>query len=83
MIFVSRCSFLLPPHGGADSRGYINNNHLLRFIYSRSSNSSTDEKEAYLWMSRRSLRLEDGLREGSLPHSSASFSGGKADWRNS
>ncbi|XP_029703708.1 SUN domain-containing protein 1-like isoform X6 [Takifugu rubripes] len=34
-------------------------------------------------MSRRSLRLDDGLLDRSLPHSSASFSVGGASWRSS
>ncbi|XP_070782716.1 SUN domain-containing protein 1-like [Enoplosus armatus] len=33
-------------------------------------------------MSRRSLRLDDGLLDRSLPHSSASFSVGGTSWRN-
>ncbi|XP_063749547.1 SUN domain-containing protein 1-like isoform X2 [Eleginops maclovinus] len=50
-----------------------------------SSSSLYPEKEAHLGvlMSRRSLRLDDGLLDRSLPHSSASFSVGGAGWRSS
>ncbi|XP_068585416.1 SUN domain-containing protein 1-like isoform X2 [Cebidichthys violaceus] len=42
---------------------------------------SQEEHQDLLLMSRRSLRLDEGLLDRSLPHSSASFSVGGASWR--
>ncbi|XP_031735749.1 uncharacterized protein LOC116401477 [Anarrhichthys ocellatus] len=42
---------------------------------------SQKEHQDLLIMSRRSLRLDEGLLDWSLPHSSASFSVGGASWR--
>lgn len=58
----------------------------LFFLLSSSySSAATDsEREQQIWiMSRRSLRLDDGLLDRSLPHTSASFSVGGTAWRSS
>ncbi|XP_049915298.1 SUN domain-containing protein 1-like isoform X3 [Epinephelus moara] len=51
--------------------------------YSSSVSDSEKEQQNLLpgIMSRRSLRLDDGLLDRSLPHSSASFSVGGTSWR--
>ncbi|XP_078019527.1 SUN domain-containing protein 1-like isoform X9 [Epinephelus lanceolatus] len=51
--------------------------------YSSSVSDSEKEQQNLLLgiMSRRSLRLDDGLLDRSLPHSSASFSVGGTSWR--
>ncbi|CAK6982588.1 uncharacterized protein LOC128381804 [Scomber scombrus] len=48
-----------------------------------SSYSLWEEQEQTGIMSRRSLRLDEGLLDRSLPHSSASFSVGGGSWRSS
>lgn len=58
---------------------------LLLLSSSYSSAASDSEKEQQILsgiMSRRSLRLDDGLLDRSLPLSSASFSVGGGGWRN-
>ncbi|XP_073346102.1 uncharacterized protein sun1a isoform X8 [Pagrus major] len=51
--------------------------------YSSAASDSEKEQQIVFTMSRRSLRLDDGLLDRGLPHSSASFSVGGPSWRSS
>lgn len=59
---------------------------LLSSTYSSSDSEKEQQVTSFLRarvMSRRSLRLDEGLLDRSLPRGSASFSAGGGDWRSS
>ena len=56
---------------------------LLSSSYSSAASDSETEQLIVSTMSRRSLRLDDGLLDRGLPHSSTSFSVGGPSWRSS
>lgn len=73
-------------HASSCSCSLIFHACLLSSTYSSSDSEKELQVTSFLRarvMSRRSLRLDEGLLDRSLPRGSASFSAGGGDWRNS
>lgn len=73
-------------HASSCSSSLIFHACLLSSTYSSSDSEKEQRVVSFLRarvMSRRSLRLDEGLLDRSLPRGSASFSAGGGDWRSS